>query len=74
MLDISVTVKPGSRAGDRVIEEPDGSLVVHLRARPIEGAANEALLRVLAEHWGIAPSALTIVRGHRSRRKVVRRP
>ncbi|MFM8998760.1 MAG: DUF167 domain-containing protein [Actinomycetota bacterium] len=67
-------MRPGSRAGDRVVEELDGSIVVHLRARPIDGAANAALLRVLADHWGLPPSALAIVRGHRSRRKVVRRP
>lgn len=74
MPDRTVSVKPGSRTGDRVVEHPDGSLVVHLRARPVEGAANEALLTVLAEHWGIPPSSLEIVRGHRSRRKTVRRP
>jgi uncharacterized protein YggU (UPF0235/DUF167 family) len=72
--DHTVSVKPGSRSGDRVVEGPDGSLVIYLRARPIEGAANAALLRALADHWGVPPSSLEIVRGHRSRTKVVRRP
>lgn len=74
MGDVSVTVRPGSRSGDRVEEAPDGSLVVHLRARPIEGAANTALLAVLSEHWGVPKTRLAIVRGVASRRKVIRRP
>lgn len=74
MSDHIVTVKPGARAGDRVIEDADGTVVVHLRARPVDGAANAALLRVLADHWDLPPTTIEIVRGHRSRRKVVRRP
>lgn len=74
MRDVRVAVKPGSRSGDHIEELGDGSLLVHLRARPVEGEANAALLVALAEHWGLAKSRLEIVRGATSRRKVVRRP
>lgn len=74
MRDVRVAVKPGSRFGDRIEELRDGSLIVHLRARPVEGAANAALLAALAEHWGIPKSRLAIVRGATLRRKLVRRP
>lgn len=74
MPEVRVAVKPGSRAGDRIQEQDDGSLLVHLRARPVEGAANTALLALLAKHWGIPKSHLEIVRGTTSRQKVVRRP
>lgn len=47
----------------------DGSLRVRLAARPIDGAANEALRQWLAEALQIAPSRVTLVRGQTSRRK-----
>jgi len=72
--DVRVVVKPGSRAGERIEALADGSLIVHLQARPIEGAANTALLTLLAAHWGVPKSHLAIVRGGTSRQKVVRRP
>ena len=73
MADIRVTVKPGSRSGDRIETAADGSLVVHLRAKPVDGAANAALLEQLAVHWDVPKSRLAIVRGATSRQKVVRR-
>jgi uncharacterized protein YggU (UPF0235/DUF167 family) len=46
-----------------------------LRARvaapPVEGRANEALLRLLSDALGVAKSSLRIVRGQRSREKLV---
>ena len=74
MPDVRVMVKAGSRSGERVESLVDGSLIVHLRERPIEGAANAALLATLARHWGVPKSRLAIVRGSTSRLKVVRRP
>lgn len=47
----------------------DGSLRVRLAARPIDGAANEALRQWLAETLQIAPSRITLLRGQTSRRK-----
>lgn len=47
----------------------DGSLRVRLAARPIDGAANEALRQWLAETLQIAPSRVTLLRGQTSKRK-----
>ena len=41
-------------------------------APPVEGQANEAVRRLLARALGVAPSAITVVRGARGRDKVVR--
>ena len=41
-------------------------------AAPVDGAANEALIRVLARRLGVAKVALTIVSGKTSKAKVVR--
>lgn len=47
----------------------NGSLRVRLAARPIDGAANEALRRWLADSLQIAPSRIQLLRGQTSRRK-----
>ena len=48
------------------------ALVVRLQAPPVEGAANEALLKFLAKELGVRAGALEIVSGERARDKMVR--
>jgi len=47
-------------------------LRVAVTAPPVGGAANHALRKVLADALGVAPSAISVVRGERGRDKVVR--
>lgn len=46
-------------------------LKVSVNAPPVEGKANEAVQRVLAEAFGVARSAVTILRGETGKRKSV---
>lgn len=76
-LRLTVHVKPGSRKGPLVVVDPvdDGSgtsLTVYIQQRAAEGAANEALVRLLATHFGVARRDVSIIRGHSSRLKQVR--
>ncbi len=66
----TVHVKPGSKKGPLVVDDA-GTLTVFLRERAVEGAANDGLIRVLADHFHTSPSRITIVRGHTSRIKLV---
>ena len=50
----------------------DGHLLVRLKAKPIEGAANRALLRFLAEALEVPAAALEILRGEGQRNKTLR--
>ena len=50
----------------------DDALLVRLNAPPVDGAANEELIRVLAAVLGIPRRNVEIVSGHRSRTKRVR--
>jgi len=60
-------VKPGSaRPG---VYEENGAIVVRVRERAIEGAANRACIRALAEAYGVAPTAVELLHGAKSRRK-----
>jgi uncharacterized protein (TIGR00251 family) len=49
-----------------------GALVVRLTAPPVEGSANAALCRLLGKTLGLAPSAVSLLRGAASRDKLVR--
>lgn len=73
-LNLTIRVKPGSRKGPLVApgEGADASLTVYLQQRAVDGAANDALVRLLAKHFGVARSAVSIIRGHTSRVKHVR--
>jgi uncharacterized protein len=66
---IEVTVHPGA-ARPRVEERADG-LHVWIAARPVEGAANEALLKAVAAHLGRSRGAVSLRLGGRSRRKLL---
>lgn len=67
---ITVHVKPRS-SRESVEGWKDGCLVVRLNAPPVEGAANEALVRLLAESLGVPRGRVRILTGLRSRRKLV---
>lgn len=71
MATITVRVKPGSSKGPLVEPGDDGALTVFLRERAVDGKANDGLVRVLAGHFGVAKSRVSIVRGHASRTKIV---
>jgi uncharacterized protein (TIGR00251 family) len=48
-----------------------GRLRVKLTAPPVEGEANDALIKLLAKKLGIAKSRVSVVRGSASRSKVI---
>ena len=49
----------------------DGALRVRVAAPPVEGAANQALVRVLAEELGVARRSVRLVAGAAGRQKLV---
>lgn len=64
-------VKPGSKKGPLVEQQGDGSLTVFIPQRAIDGAANEALIALLANHFEVSKSKVTIESGFTSRMKRV---
>jgi uncharacterized protein (TIGR00251 family) len=69
-MRITVKVIPRSKK-NRVVEEGEGRLKVHLTAPPVEGKANAALIECLAEHFNVKKRQVRIVSGQKSREKVV---
>ncbi|MCA1983002.1 DUF167 domain-containing protein [Nocardioides nematodiphilus] len=71
MTRYAVTVKPGSKKGPLVETGDDGALTVFVRERAVDGAANDGVVTVLADHFGVPRSRVEILRGHTSRHKLV---
>lgn len=69
MIDVRVVPRAGRTqiAGLR-----DGAVLVRLAAAPVDGAANDELIAVLARALGLPKRHLTIVSGERARTKRVR--
>ncbi|BBX52139.1 DUF167 domain-containing protein [Mycolicibacterium poriferae] len=66
---VTVRVKPGSAKGPLVQTGPDGVLTIYVRERAVDGKANAAVLRVLAEHLGLPRARITLVAGTTARIK-----
>jgi len=68
-MKIQVKVKPNSRT-EEVSREGD-SFIVKVKELPKEGKANQAVIKLLAEHFGVPHSQVRILSGFRSRNKVI---
>ena len=70
MPRISVRLTP--RAGRNAIDGWDGDVLrARVAAPPVDGKANDALLRLLAKALGVAPSSIAVVSGAQARVKIV---
>ena len=66
---IDIKVIPGARKNS--FKEESGRVKVHLTAPALDGRANAALVEFLAEHYDLRPSRIEIIKGLKSRNKVV---
>ena len=71
-MKVRVDVKPNSRATG--IEPVEDHLVVRVKEPPKEGKANSAVVRAVADYFGVAPSDVRVVSGLAARRKVLELP
>jgi len=67
---LNVSVIPNSKV-EKVEALEDGSFKVKVRAKPIEGEANRALIRLLAAYFNASPSSIKIKSGFNSKYKII---
>jgi uncharacterized protein (TIGR00251 family) len=67
---LTLHIQPGAKKSEFAGLHGD-ALKVRLAAPPVDGKANEALLRFMAEELGIPKSAVNLKSGQASRRKVL---
>jgi len=69
---MTLTVRVIPRASkSEIVGEHDGSLKVRLKSPPVDGAANEELVRLLSKEFAVSRSTIEIVSGQTSKLKVV---
>jgi uncharacterized protein YggU (UPF0235/DUF167 family) len=69
---LALRVTPGARVEGIAIDS--GTVQVKVRAKPQDGAANDAVLGMLAKALGVGASRLHLLRGATSREKLVQLP
>ena len=69
-LIFKVRVVPRASRSE-LVGEHDGALRVRIAAPPVDGAANDELVRLLARAFGVPRSAIDITGGHAAKLKTV---
>ena len=67
---LAVQITPNAKKSE-VTGPLEDVLKIRLQAQPIEGKANEDLIRYVADMLGVPRSAVQITRGHTNKRKIL---
>ncbi|PIP89183.1 MAG: hypothetical protein COW01_12600 [Bdellovibrionales bacterium CG12_big_fil_rev_8_21_14_0_65_38_15] len=67
-LTFQVKVKPASRS-ESIEKDEQGIIVVKIRAKPVDGEANKAVIEALSHYFKIAKSKITLESGPKSKLK-----
>jgi uncharacterized protein (TIGR00251 family) len=70
MRTLRLKVKPGSR-DEELSELEDGSWLARVKAQPVDGKANAALIALVAKHFGLRKVQVHIKSGASGRMKLV---
>jgi uncharacterized protein (TIGR00251 family) len=70
LIRVSVHVHPGSKVAS-VGGTHGSSLVVRVKSRAVDGAATSEVLKATAAAFGVSASAVSLLRGTRSREKLL---
>lgn len=68
-MKVLIKVKPNSKA-EGIVQEGD-IFMVRVREPPREGKANQAVIKLLAQHFGVPRSQIRILSGLRSKNKII---
>lgn len=67
-----IYVKVSPRSSQNKVEKiSEGDYKVKITAPPVDGQANDMLIKVLAEHFGVPKSNLKIVGGKSAKTKII---
>ena len=68
---ISIRIQPRASKNE-IIRMEGGKLKIRLTAPPVDGAANEALVKFLSNQLHVGRAQVEIVSGHTGREKIIR--
>jgi uncharacterized protein len=67
---LKVKVKPGSRV-DELTQLEDGTWLARVKAPPVDGKANAAVIGLVAAHFGVRKAQVTLKSGASGRLKLI---
>lgn len=70
MRTIQIKVKPNAKASE-LEQLEDGTWMARIKAPPVDGKANAALIELIAEHFGVRKGAVAIKSGAGARLKLI---
>jgi uncharacterized protein (TIGR00251 family) len=70
VIVLRIKVKPGARRSS-FVQQPDGTWLASVQAPPVDGKANEALIGLVAAHFGVRKAQVTIRSGVSGRLKTI---
>jgi uncharacterized protein (TIGR00251 family) len=70
-MRVNLIIKPNSKHREEVVTNDDGSLTVYTKQPAVEGKANESVIKLVARHFSVSKSQVSIVRGQTSKRKTI---
>jgi len=68
-MKISVKVKPNARQ-EKIERINESHFLIRVKEKPQEGKANKAVIKVLAEYFGVPQSQVVLLKGQSSREKI----
>lgn len=69
VIKLNLYIQPGAKSTE-ILGLHDGALKIRLNAPPIEGRANEMLIKYLATCFEVPSKQIKLVRGEKSRKKI----
>jgi uncharacterized protein (TIGR00251 family) len=70
MSELRIRLQPRARRNE-VVGEREGAVLIRVTAPPVDGKANDALCRLVAKKAGVAPSRVSVLKGHTARDKTL---
>jgi len=68
-MKISVKVKPNAKQ-ERIEKIDESNFSVWVKEKPREGKANHAVIKILANYFGVAKSDVILLKGQTSKQKI----
>jgi uncharacterized protein (TIGR00251 family) len=73
-VELNIFVKPNAKRTALIEVSPVQGLIISLHAKPLEGEANEELIRFLSKLFKTPKTQIKLVRGDHSRNKTINLP
>jgi uncharacterized protein len=68
VITLTILARPASKL-EKISPGPNGEMVVHLKAKPVDGAANIGIVKILSKLFGLPQSNIVFKSGEKSKSK-----